>query len=509
MPESQRPKKRQAMREIFYLLLIFAASVLLRKAPLNQPLADHGGFVAAQTLISVQVWGERGLWRCHVAPITSFQQPGDVGVRNIGKLLDADGQCYHISYPPLGYLLPYAGIQLFQPADPVQFLKLFGLFAQLLAAAILYLLMRRLFPEHGRLGIHLPGLSAFGLVLFAPLLGRMFLESWFVDTAALPFHALALWGALGVLDGRREGVSWGVFGLSVFCLSACEWIGPVLAVCLPGLWLFRRYRNRRVSGLVVVGGLGAGVALLLYLGLYSGISGLDSLIELALGKYQMRSGTSAAAPGHVSDLQSWFAIAGAYAAGYSVLLPLAGILGTAALFRLRAPARPLAVLVLALAPVLLHHALLFNWAALHTYSALKGAPALAVLLGCGVAWLSGPQESRRRRLMAAVTVFLLLGAFLMCAFAYHELAGSGAGAKRNLAPLGREIGALAKPNETVVLMGDYKPSPVLLYYAQRNMTRAPDRDTALQLLPGRDLLLLEIDVARGLTGYHRISAEAP
>ncbi|MBU1028972.1 hypothetical protein KKE28_02070, partial [Patescibacteria group bacterium] len=187
-----------------------------------------------------------------------------------------------------------------------------------------------------------------------------------------------------------------LFGICIFLAAYTEWLGFLLAGT-AGLYAIINWQKPWSKKILLISFLGASSALALTLGQMHLALGLKTALEALRTKFLVRTGIEASTEYSRFSPYAWFKIILNYLRGYDFIL-IATLIAIITLLRKKwtmltswlksTAATPLLTfLFIAGLPVCLHHALLFQWTAVHPFSPLKMAPLITVLAGLCFAYI--------------------------------------------------------------------------------------------------------------------------
>jgi hypothetical protein len=114
-----------------FLVVAFLLSVVLRLPQLGRPLSKHHEFCTAVSLRILQNWWDEGIEKYNYLPATNFAKDADKFINNFGNatgsVVDAFGNYYYVSHPPLAYYVPYAFFKIIDVRPDVIPLQLFNM----------------------------------------------------------------------------------------------------------------------------------------------------------------------------------------------------------------------------------------------------------------------------------------------------------------------------------------------------------------------------------------------
>lgn len=457
-------------RHVLVLLCLFAVTLAIRWPNLGRPMGKHHEFCTATALRVLTVWHQEGIATKGYNPATNFAGQANKFINNhasgSGKMMDAQGNYYYVSHPPLAYYLPYAVFTVLNIEPDVLPLQCFNLFVNLLCGFGIYLLARWLLPSHAWVG------SLAALVYwFAPAVLWFQSNVYMSDMMVQPFFIAALLIALYVAESPRPST---IVGLAVVCFMGTytTWFGMFIAFSLGIYFLFRSL-NRPVY-LWVVGLLA--VSQLAALGLmawqYSQIAGWEAYWAELTHRFALRG----SAPNDMLDLSLGLVVN--YSANYGILVIFIPVI-----FMVRLPQGVKSFAIVSLLPIVLMHVLLVNYTG-HDFTTLFMAVPLSMLLGTAVSKVALHGYSRALAMGMAVSVMLSGAALYVYINPYGEYSYNGDRYDTQLI----EAQALTKaPNDALLFSIGKSPSPETLWYAKSNVKVIATEAEAMQFLQDRGI----------------------
>ena len=286
---------KQLKSPITLIFIFWLCSVAIRIPQLNRPLSKHHEFVTAHALRIMEIWNQEGAKHLHFNPVMSFAGAENKFINNqTTENYDAAGNSYYLSYPPLGYMIPYFFLGGWIQPPTALSLQLFNMLLHLIECLLLYqiclLIAKNLKREE--LGNKI-GIVAVLVHLFSPCLLWFHGNVFFVDMPALTLWLLCVWlwmkNADAIITNKNNS---GIFPvalfISSFLLSYTEYLGVTFSITVFVWALFNR--KYFLSALSVTAGCVCALLLMVYQ--YSLIGGMDKLFSFMQARYSERSGYS-------------------------------------------------------------------------------------------------------------------------------------------------------------------------------------------------------------------------
>jgi hypothetical protein len=489
-------------REIAWFFALFCLSVLVRLQLMNRPLSFHHEFLTAWHLRSIQIWYESGAAKYRFVPVASYDNDADRNIPDgwsqspLTKLRDTRGNYHYVSYPPLSWIVPFLTFKLLHVRPDVLPLQIFNLGVHLVCAYVIFCIIALLAGESYRGRLNTPALVGAALYMFAPSPLWFHSNSYSQDLFAQAPFALGIYLFLRfTLLNRRNATDIALLGLVSFIVVYADWIGALFGVTV-GVYCLARWRERRMLAALAAVTVGVAAALGLIIWQYSQVAGFHEFVRITMDRYLFRSGIGAASAGGITytSPSAWLGIARHYATGYLPVIVLLFILA-ATCYSLRGSRSgketrprdrgfPLAF-YLSAAPVLLHHLILFNFTAIHDFSALKSGILFSLLAGFLYHRVTGLLQaggSARGKALVNLTVAVFLAAGVAQYTIQNHLHDKDVLYYKTL---GETIALTAKKNEVIFVRGSegaYCPEPQLMWYAHRNIASWDDEEKARALI---------------------------
>jgi hypothetical protein len=488
MAEQTREDRRsliswQSAVVIAIILAIYAASIGFRLPYLPHPMGLHHEEGTARTLVHSLSWWEEGPSTGGFIMSRTLSNPGD---KFLSAGAAADGNIYYYSFPPGHPLLAFLMHRAIGYVPTVTSVRVLNLILGFLSAGMIYLIVRELLKRLPDLWSRFAGLIAFTAYVFTPV-GLWYHSNAYTSASAVqPFFIAALLAATYAYrpDVRRSWVAPAALGTAVFLMSYTEWLGVAFAAVIAVVWLFRR-EDATLRRLAAAGALGAGASLALTVVQYSLSMGMSEMIEHVINRYAIRSGLSTSGGGGFTfwRVESWERIAFQYARSVGYLALLAGVLwvwdrlvgrGKARSFR-SGDAPVSVILLLSIAPVLLHHVVLFDHTAIHDFDMLKWSAFLSLAIGVLVGRLLARYSTKeppvalwRPAVAVVVLMVLVIGGSLYAFDLFNKTE------RPEPVRLGAAIAEAAEPDEVIFISsGTYLTPATITYYAGRNYAGWP------------------------------------
>ncbi len=299
---------RNRMLLIAGIVLLWATSAILRLAVFGKDgvwaLGEDSPF---QALIILKAWAATPVSVHHFLPLISLGGAMDKGIPWAGLPADKLGNYYYLSFPALGFFVPYVYHALLGIEPSVRSLLIFNLGIHLLCALLVSALVLRcahLFPEVGErvvlLGV---GLSAFTYLFANEAMfthGPTYWNHSLFQVAWLTQLVLLLHTLLRQGEDKVAARDWWLV-LVCFIAPSVEWTG-YLATAAVGSCLFFmacRERSRRLFQLGILAFLAVAFAGIAFLGHFMSVVGFDEGLKHLALRFAARSSSH-------GSIMAWF-----------------------------------------------------------------------------------------------------------------------------------------------------------------------------------------------------------
>lgn len=472
------------MKKFFLLVFIFLISVAVRIPVINNHLSLHHGWISAHTLLTLQTWNEKGILNFHSAPVYTPQNEGDKFIPALAGVIDAKGDAYYVSYPPLGFYAPYFFMNVFFLEPNILSLIIFNLLLHFLSALFIYKIVKRLLRNNP--SPEFASIIAFIIYLFTPATLWFQSNAYFVDMLEQFLWILTFFVTLKLNEeSSQKNVS--LFSFLLFACCYTEWLGFFYALIAFIYFGIKSLRQKQFPAISLICVAVVFLSFGLFVWQYSQISGLHSLIENLTDKYKTRSGfygeTTSEFGLSINNPASFLRLWNNYLDNYLNLIILLPLITLTYIF-IRNKIQPqnnswLLVCLFLVVPVLLHHIIFFNFTSLHDFSVLKTAVPLSVISSLMIAVIAN-HFSRKLFLFISSGAMLLYSAIGIKEFysVYHSYPLTDS-CEKLAACISRNV----KTDEAIFINGEYPLiSPMTYYYSHRLLTHANDSEEAKNLL---------------------------
>jgi hypothetical protein len=482
----------------FIPVLIFVLSVIIRLPNLNRPLDAHHEWLTSTVLRVQRIWYEEGALRHRFLPIMTYGNEADKNIANVAEIRDATGNFYHTSYPPLAYIFPYLVFRLVNIYPDVLPLQILNLALHFISSLLIFLIISLLTKKRYIGSLNMPALLGFTLYLFAPATLWFHSNVYSRDMLVQPLFIAGVYVTAKLIASQdKKPIHYLVLGLTNFLMISTEWLGVFFAfsVFLFALLNIRKREMRIVLCTVAISSI---ASLTLMIWHYSQISGFDVFVKSSFEKYSYRSGAFQTAESGGFTLwnrRAWQRLAGHYRDGYLPFLVLVYSICVAYLALLKKRLSKdmflknrleIITLYLCMAPVVLHHLVLFNFTSVHDFSVLKAGGLIAIFTPLlyyrliNVIERDNLDENRRTKvaILRSVVILAIIGSILQYVVINRR-------SHDTYKKIGGEIATIARSDEVVFIRSedeDYDVFPQIVFYAHRNIALWKSGSSARELL---------------------------
>ena len=325
------------------------------------------------------------------------------------------------------------------------------------------------------------------------------------------FFLLGIYLFLRVLE-RPAHLAWLYIALAAnaFFMSYTESLGVFFAFTI-GLYAVFNLRDKmmRRTALFVIAGTAAALCLTFFQ--YSQIAGAGEFVNRLFSTYLKRSGLSnslSPASFSFSSTEAWARVWSNYSKGFGWFLAVLAASGAVTLGRNIAKRTAshfgkmeFAIIWLAVLPVLLHHAMFFNFTAIHDYSVLKDTVFFSLFAGilCSRLMLDTRQPVINGILAAAFIGSLLIGV--------NQFWKLNNNSSDRFKKTGEFIAHTAQPDEVVFVAVPDESCAHIVFYAQRNVAEfwlEKDARDLIRKNGAKRGIIFDLDEDYNCTGYRYI-----
>lgn len=402
---STPPARLSGWLGIGAVVLLFAASVAMRLGDFRGTTGVPNLEATYHVLLTVRGLRELPIARSHLLPVVTLGGAGDKFVPWGATIPTATGEYVYTSFPPLGFVAPYAFFSLLRWAPSTQHLIAFNCVLGLASALSLFVLLLRVLVWSG----YPRGMSAASAAAGTSLLifSREALQSFGLVYWSQSFEELLLILQLMALFELwirpRRGALVALCAVS-FLSALTEWSGLVANVCITALLAFsgpaeKRALNVRMAGLVllctIIAVIGTAVQFVSALGFQQTVLALG---QRFLARGAARTDSLSLLVGYANSFGLFLVLAVACASWMAFTERRPGLLAQSTL---------IPVLLLSASFPLIENAVLLQHASEFSFDRLKLAVPLAIIVSAALVFALA---SKNRFVATAILGATLLGA---------------------------------------------------------------------------------------------------
>lgn len=432
--------------------------------------------------MTLEVWDERGIADCHWSPIYTYGNEGDVGVNQLGGMLDDEGDGYYVSYPPFGFYLPYFVFQATGADISVENLTVFSLFLHFIGGLFIWLILYSIYNRSGREEVFLPAFIGYAIYLFSAATLWFHSNIYFVDMLVQILWIVEAYLFIRILKNPEHKWLPIIFGAFNFMAIYTEWIGIFFAMVAFVITVIIFWKKRQFKVPIIIA-----ITTLIPIGMtfysYSSITDFDTLIDVSVNKYKFRSGHNPEDLDHgINSGKAFVTFNQKYNQGFKPILELLGFLAPLLIISLifqkfrKVFSRQEGLLLLAiLIPILMHHYLFFNFTVGHDFSTLKSGFLFAILASIiGYKFFKLGEERAPKWILAFVIPVFGLVAWksVESVDLYHR-----ENTREKQKTIHKELGEYIRanvPDDVAIVTGKWLGSPQTAFYAKRNTLEVND-----------------------------------
>lgn len=519
--------RSSAVRSLIAIFTLWLISVGVRAPSLNDPLGRKFEILTAHTLITLNIWQEKGPAAYHFSPIYTFDNNADRHIKSLTSgMEDKQGNYYYVSYPPFAFIFPFYIFKSLYVTPSVFALRVLNLFLHLVCALGLYYLVIAIYRKDASDGLSIPALAASAVYLFSP--GTMWYHSnvYFVDILVQPLWILCILISFKVFQKQFRQNGWVLFGLAslVFLTAYTEWLGLLFAFVLSLIALSKTRSDRSYGWVFLVVAGSCMIALGLTVFQYASINDLTTFLETSTSRYIERSGYNGRL-GWFFEWRGHMMIFTNYLRMYFPVLAIIFFFMIAYFLGKRNKSSGLVLqnerlaLTLCIIPVLLHHFVFFDFTVMHEFSLLKSSVPISIGIAILLKKNLNSQDAKGIAFFKKISISILTVLLLHSVYIYYTtFMPIDKFVQRNFSEIIRQT---AEPDETVFIETDtsifnfvYKTysdvavDAQLQYYAKRNIAVCQSKEEAYSFLNENDIgkgILYKISPKGELISFEKIA----
>ena len=288
-------------------VLAIVVSLIVRAPHLTRALGIHGENASSHVLITLKSYEQNPVNEHYFLPIYQYAGAPNADINNMppASLKTEHGHHIYVSFPALGYFIPYVFLKTFSLPINEYGLRSFNLTLHLVFGFLLFVMLRRVVPKASEKQVAI----ATVVVFFAPEVMWSFSNAYWMHSPAQIFFlgALIFWHSYKT--NETTGTLIGL--LALLTLTALtEWFGYVL-ISGVFLWELIETRGRKITTIQLTASLSAVLALSLTFLHFSCLLNVQEVLQVLTSRASVRA---------QSGLDSTVDVFKAYGLGYGLLL---------------------------------------------------------------------------------------------------------------------------------------------------------------------------------------------
>lgn len=471
---------------ILLFVLIFILSVLIRIPNLNRPLSKHHEFLTAISLRILQIWEKEGAANLRFLPRMNYEGKANKQINNhastTGNMKDGEGNFYYVSHPPLAYMIAYGFHFLLQIKVSLISIEVFNLLINFLSSFFIYLILLEFFEKKSSIP-----LVGFIIYLFNPTVLWFQSNTYMSDILVHFFFITTVFYLVKSkkTDFMLKSKSSLLLYLSLFLMCSCSWLGYFMGGVMALFFLYKAKKQRSTFIHFIFVCLICSLALYLTVSHYSQIAGVENYLEQMKNRYAERGIGSSGDLflSIIALIKKYLILVVNTYINHGIVLSLLAI----ALVRYRKNTFhafrriPKHLLLFSSLPVLLLNLFLPDYCG-HDFTSLYFSVVFTILLCSVVGLLFHYPEKLKTKHCLLIGLYILLSSL----WYYGENLPGPNSIKGKPYALGMNLGKFIKErskNELpVILISKDVLGPETVFYAERNIFEAQDKEEALRFL---------------------------
>lgn len=473
------------------LFAIFLLSVAVRVTQLGRPLSNHHEFCTAVSLRIMQIWYDNGIENYNYNPVMNYNNEADKFINNhanqTGKMVDKEGNYYYVSHPPFAYYFPFAIFKVLHIRPDVLPLQIINLFLHFISGLFIYFTVCLLSFNRARSLPYRSALVAYSIYLFMPATlwfqGNVYMSDMLVHT----FFVIGVYTALKMIIRQKFYSPKYIFFyvLVLVLMIYTSWLGLFFAF---GVLVYSLLHVRSIAGFRVLIWSTIIVTLVMLRLItyqYAQIAGPLAYLEEMLSRYIERGSLAETNHGLFHFMFDYLWLIKTllynyiinYILVYIAIIAFVYIVMTRKKMQIVFSENGYRFIWLSVMPVVLLHVFFLNYS-VHDFTTLYGSLFFSVLLGIlfDKVKKSGTIPIRTMRIGVVVLVLLLVAQYEVMNTNFRILSPINSSQK----DIGERINSVGK--DVVVFTNSTEVDPQIVFYAQRNIRYAENRDSAIAFL---------------------------
>lgn len=463
-------------REILFLSLIIAITIVIRLPHINRPISKHHEFNVGFFLQTMQIWNNSSAFDFNFVHVCNYQNINDKYITNLAfNKFQKDGTLYYASFPPFSYILPYMFFQIFQLEISILNLQIFNLILSAFFSIAVYLILKKISLRNHEYA------NLFSLVIWATLPAIL----WFHGNAythQVLFSVLLSFNILSFLYYKNK-IAQVLFYLTLALCMYTDWAGFLLALSYFLCSIYQFFHTKRVNKNLLLIPLITVIVLGLIVWQFSAYIGFENYFSYMKMRFFTRSNIS-----NISNvfllpisLIKWLIIG----FGFSFFLIIFHFIRN----RFVSNQQSKSVIYILLLFGILFHFIFSNFTQIHDYSIIVNSVLLAILIREFLLIFSF-----KHQLIISIILFITN----VVQYFYINMIGDIAqnGDRYDMYKvIGEEINSKTSNDEVIFITGQYIDNcPQLLWYAKRNYYYIEDTNycSYLHKLQSRKIAIFNI-----------------
>jgi hypothetical protein len=469
---------------LFCLLTLFLLSVVIRIPNINRSLSDRHEWLTAHTLITFQIWYEKGISNYKYNLIETYPHIQDKNITFVSGITDKGGDFYYISYPPFALYFPYFIFNLLHIYPDVLPLQIFNLVLHFVCCIFVYLIISLLYDKKLKNGIFAPAIIGTVCYMFIPQNLWYHSNVYFSEIAVQVFWIIEIYIVLYLIKNPFFGKKM-VFllGIVSFLSSYTEWIGVIFSLFAVVVFFIHSKKNPRYFILIKTIFTSVLSALFFTVFQYSQINGFQNFISPFIERFLSLNGYGNSTRISFFSISWYREMCNLYWEWYLLFLVLL-ILYLMILFILKIKSGKIffnklevVLLLIVFGPVILHHLIFPVWTTRHLFSILKSSVGISILFGIiAFKLLCITKKKVFYRYLFLIFTSLVIVVSLGKYIQMHNPLKNDS----KMEYLGEQIRKNSHDDELVVVTGNISYiEPQIVFYARRNIARSEKESDAV------------------------------
>jgi len=478
--------RKNKITTILLIVLIFTLSVLIRVPNLNRPLSKHHEFLTAISLRILQIWEKEGASNLRFLPRMNYEGKANKQINNHASttesMKDKEGNFYYVSHPPLAYMIAYSFHFLLHLKFSVISIQVFNLLINFLSSFFIYLILLEFFGKKSSIPF-----VGFIVYLFNPAV------LWFQSNTYMSdilVHFFFITTVFFIVKSKKADFSFKskntfLLYLSIFMMCSCSWLGYFMGGVMAFYFLYKAKKQRSQFIHFIVICIICSFALYLTVFHYSQIAGFENYLEQMKNRYTERGiqSTGNLLLSITALFKKYLIIVVNTFINHGIVLSILAF----ALFRYRENTInslrriPKHLLLFTSLPILLLNLILPDYCG-HDFTSLYFSVVFTILL-CSVSGLLLIDSEKLK-----LKYFSLIGLYMLIStlWYYGENLPGPYSIKGKPYAVGMNLGKFIKERSNnelpVILISNEILAPETVFYAERNIFEARDKEEALRFL---------------------------